>query len=136
MEILKWKMKNGLLLKEEIRRKYREGGKNWAAICKSSYGHSIDRNFLGREDFPFIYDFGIVSEGDILELAYDEYIGGNFRNNFKSWRDRDTIKNREYFLVLGITDDEVAVYGGFPQFESVLSFKQSEKNKPKKLEIF
>lgn len=136
MEILKWKMKNGLLFKEEIRRKYREGGKNWAAICKPSYGQSIDRNFLEYEEFPYIYDFNIVREGDIVELAYDEYIGGAFRNQFKSRKNLDTIKNREYFLVLRITDEEVAVYGGFPTFENAVSFQKAERNKAKKLEIF
>ena len=136
MEILKWKMKNGLLLKEEIRKKYREGGKNWAAICKPSYGNSIDRNFLERQDFPFVYDFGIVKEGDVLELAYDEYIGGEFRNKFSGWKNRDTIKNREYYLVLRITDEEVAVYGGFPRFESVLAYKQSDKSRLKSLQIY
>jgi hypothetical protein len=136
MEILKWKMMSGLLLKGEIRDKYREGGKNWAAICKPSYGNAIDRNFLERLDFPFVYDFNIVSEGDIIELAYDEYIGGEFRNQYKRWSDRDTIKNREYYLVLKITQDQAVVYGGFPVYTTALSYKQSDKNRHKSLEIY
>ena len=136
MEILKWKTTSGLLLKGEIRDKYREGGKNWAAICKPSYGNAIDRNFLERLDFPFVYDFNIVREGDIIEIAYDEYIGGAFRNQFKRWNDRDTITNREYFLVLKVMQDKVVVYGGFPVYSTVLSYKQSDRNRLKSLEIY
>lgn len=126
-------MENRRIFKGEIRSKYREGGKNWAAICRSKSGKYMDRQFLDYEKFPHLYDFSIVSKGDVIELAYDEYVGGRHPNGFRS---NDTAHNREYFVVLAISDSEVVVTGGYPEYLSAYKYRQSEDFDRKTLEIY
>lgn len=95
-------------------------GRNWIAVIKPSYGMSVDRNFLPYGEGVWAYDFGIVESGSIIEIAYDYRIGGSHPNRRKS---NDYVKNREFFLVMSISDENVTMVGGFPDYDGILAYK-------------
>lgn len=138
-QILRIRLERGLVKKETMKQmgKYLNygQGKNWMAIIRPSYGMGFDRQFLENMNGEFAYDTGIVQKGNIVEIAYDYFVGGSHPNHFKS---KDTVKCREFYVVEEVTDDVLILKGGFPNYNGILNYKallEEEENDRKMREM-